>query len=136
MQELEKIRRVIGKHIEEAPHEVLLVLDATAGQNAISQARGFSDAAGCTGIVLAKIDGSAKGGVIVPIRQQFDLPVKFVGTGESMDDMTRFDSGVCKRSAGRRIERSGRQSHPFLSVLRSLIVDNRRLYNPYSFTDR
>lgn len=91
MQELEKIRRVIGKHVEEGPHEVLLVLDATAGQNAVSQARGFSDAAGCTGIVLAKIDGSAKGGVIVPIRQQFDLPVKLVGLGEGIDDMAEFD---------------------------------------------
>jgi fused signal recognition particle receptor len=91
MQELEKIRRVIGKHIEEAPHEVLLVLDATAGQNAISQARGFSEVAECTGIVLAKIDGSAKGGVIVPIRQQFDLPVKLVGLGEQLDDMAVFD---------------------------------------------
>ncbi|MEC8555461.1 MAG: signal recognition particle-docking protein FtsY [Planctomycetota bacterium] len=91
MQELEKIRRVIGKHVEEGPHEVLLVLDATAGQNAVSQARGFSDAAGCTGIVLAKIDGSAKGGVIVPIRQQFELPVKLVGLGEGIDDMAEFD---------------------------------------------
>ncbi len=91
MQELDKIRRVIAKHIPEAPHEVLLVLDATAGQNAISQARGFSDAAGCTGIVLAKIDGSAKGGVIVPIRQQFDLPVKLVGLGEQLGDMAEFD---------------------------------------------
>ncbi len=92
MQELEKIRRVISIHIPEAPHEVLLVLDATAGQNAISQARGFSDAAGCTGIVLAKIDGSAKGGVIVPIRQQFDLPVKLVGLGEQIGDMAEFDA--------------------------------------------
>jgi fused signal recognition particle receptor len=92
MQELQKIRRVIGKHIPEAPHEVLLVLDATAGQNAISQARGFSDAAGCTGIILAKIDGSAKGGVIVPVCQQFDLPVKLVGLGEKLDDMAVFDA--------------------------------------------
>lgn len=91
MQELQKIRKVIAKHIPEAPHEVLLVLDATAGQNAISQARGFSEAAGCTGIVLAKIDGSAKGGVVVPIRKQFDLPVKFVGLGEQMTDMEEFD---------------------------------------------
>lgn len=92
MQELQKIRRVIGKHVEEAPHEVLLVLDATAGQNAISQARGFSDAAGCTGIILAKIDGSAKGGVIVPICQQFDLPVKLVGLGEKLPDLATFDA--------------------------------------------
>ncbi len=91
MQELQKIRKVIAKHIPEAPHEVLLVLDATAGQNAISQARGFSEAAGCTGIVLAKIDGSAKGGVIVPIRQQFDLPVKLVGIGEQLGDMAIFE---------------------------------------------
>lgn len=91
MQELQKIRRVISKHIPEAPHEVLLVLDATAGQNAISQARGFSEAAGCTGIILAKIDGSAKGGVIVPISQQFHLPVKLVGLGEQIGDMAVFD---------------------------------------------
>jgi fused signal recognition particle receptor len=91
MQQLEKIRRVIAKHIPEAPHEVLLVLDATAGQNAISQAKGFSEAAGCTGIVLAKLDGSAKGGVVIPIRQQFNLPVKFVGLGEQMTDLVEFD---------------------------------------------
>lgn len=97
MQELEKIRRVIAKHIPEAPHEVLLVLDATAGQNAISQARGFSEVAGCTGIVLAKIDGSAKGGVIVPIRQQFKLPVKFVGLGEQLDDFAVFDPELFTR---------------------------------------
>ncbi len=91
MQELQKVRKVISKHIPDAPHEVLLVLDATAGQNAISQARGFSDAAGCTGIILAKIDGSAKGGVIVPISQQFKLPVKLVGLGEQLGDMAIFD---------------------------------------------
>ncbi len=91
MQELQKIRRVIAKQIPDAPHEVLLVLDATSGQNAISQARGFSDAAGCTGIILAKIDGSAKGGVIVPICQQFELPVKLVGLGEKLDDLAVFD---------------------------------------------
>lgn len=90
MQELEKIKRVISKQIPNAPHEVLLVLDATAGQNAISQAKGFSQAAGCTGIVLAKLDGSAKGGVIVPIAEQFGLPVKFVGLGEKLDDLADF----------------------------------------------
>lgn len=90
MQELQKIRRVISKQIPDAPHEVFLVLDATAGQNAISQARGFSEAAGCTGIILAKIDGSAKGGVIVPICQQFELPVKLVGLGEKLGDMAVF----------------------------------------------
>lgn len=91
MQQLDKIRRVVGKQIEGAPHEVLLVLDATAGQNAISQARGFSEAAGCTGIILAKLDGSAKGGVILPIRRQFQLPVKFIGVGEGIDDLAPFD---------------------------------------------
>jgi fused signal recognition particle receptor len=92
MQQLEKIRRVMSKQIPEAPHETLLVLDATAGQNAISQARGFSEAAGCTGIVLAKLDGTAKGGVIIPIRQQFNLPVKFIGVGEKDTDLAIFDA--------------------------------------------
>ncbi len=91
MEELSRIRRVIGKVIPQAPHEVLLVLDSTAGQNAISQAKGFSEAAGCTGIVLAKLDGSAKGGVAIPIRQEFGLPVKFVGLGETPDDLAKFD---------------------------------------------
>lgn len=91
MDELGRIRRVISKVIPDAPHEVLLVLDSTAGQNAISQARGFTEAAGCTGIILAKLDGSAKGGVAIPIRQEFGLPVKFVGLGETPDDLAKFD---------------------------------------------
>jgi fused signal recognition particle receptor len=91
MQELAKIRRVIAKQIPEAPHETLLVIDATAGQNALSQAKGFKEAAGCTGIVLAKLDGSARGGVIVPVAEQFGLPVKFVGLGEAADDLEPFD---------------------------------------------
>jgi len=90
MAELSKIHRVIGKQIPDAPHEVLLVLDATAGQNGISQAKGFSEAVKCTGIILAKIDGTAKGGVIVPIRQQFGLPVKLVGVGEKAEDLAVF----------------------------------------------
>ena len=90
MDELTKIRRVIGKLIPDAPHEVLLVLDATAGQNAISQARGFSGAVQCTGLVLAKLDGTAKGGVVIPIRQHFDIPVKYVGVGEQADDLALF----------------------------------------------
>ena len=80
MAELDKIRRVMKKHIEDAPHEVLLVLDATAGQNGLSQAEGFSKAAGCTGIVLSKLDGTAKGGVAIPIRQKFELPVKYIAS--------------------------------------------------------
>ena len=91
MQELGKIRRVASKQLAEAPHEVLLVIDATAGQNAISQAKGFKEAAGCTGIVLSKLDGSARGGVIVPVAEAFGLPVKFVGLGESADDLEPFD---------------------------------------------
>lgn len=91
MQELSKIHRVIAKQIPDAPHEVLLVLDATAGQNGISQARGFTEAVQCTGIVLAKLDGTAKGGVIIPIRQEFQLPVKFIGVGEKPEDLAPFD---------------------------------------------
>jgi fused signal recognition particle receptor len=94
MSELTKIHRVISKKIPEAPHEVLLVLDATGGQNGISQARGFASAVQCTGIILAKLDGTAKGGVIVPIRQQFALPVKFIGTGEKPDDFAPFQPEV------------------------------------------
>ena len=90
MQELTKIRRVVTKLIPDAPHEVLLVIDATAGQNALSQAKGFREAAGCTGIVLAKLDGSARGGVIVPVTEQFGLPVKLVGLGEGADDLEPF----------------------------------------------
>ncbi len=91
MQQLTKIHRVIGKQVEGAPHEVLLVLDATTGQHGISQAKHFTDAVHCTGIVLAKLDGTAKGGVVVPIRQQVGLPVKFVGVGETADDLVPFD---------------------------------------------
>jgi fused signal recognition particle receptor len=91
MQQLSKIHRVLGKQIPEAPHEVLLVLDATTGQNGISQAKHFTDAVKCTGIVLAKLDGTAKGGVVVAIRQQVGLPVKFVGVGEKLDDLIPFD---------------------------------------------
>lgn len=91
MQQLTKIHRVLGKLIPEAPHEVLLVLDATTGQNGISQARHFTDAVRCTGIILAKLDGTAKGGVVVAIRQQVGLPVKYVGVGEKMEDLTLFN---------------------------------------------
>jgi fused signal recognition particle receptor len=90
MQQLTKIHRVIGKQIADAPHEILLVLDATTGQNGISQARHFTDAVNCTGIVLAKLDGTAKGGVVVAIRQQVGLPVKYVGVGERPEDLALF----------------------------------------------
>ena len=92
MGQLEKMRRVAGKKIEEAPHEVLLVLDATAGQNGISQAKGFSAAAECTGIILTKLDGTAKGGVVVPIRQEFGLSVKYIGIGEKAEDFSIFNA--------------------------------------------
>ncbi|QDT31025.1 signal recognition particle-docking protein FtsY [Thalassoglobus polymorphus] len=90
MQELEKIHRVIGKRIEGAPHESLLVLDATTGQNGISQASKFSAAANCTGIILTKLDGTAKGGVVVAIRKKMGIPVKYIGVGEQIDDLQLF----------------------------------------------
>jgi fused signal recognition particle receptor len=93
MQELSKIHRVLGKQISDAPHEVLLVLDATTGQNGISQAKHFTDAVACTGLVLAKLDGTAKGGIVVAIRQQVGLPVKYVGVGEKADDLALFELG-------------------------------------------
>jgi fused signal recognition particle receptor len=91
MQQLSKIHRVLGKQIPDAPHEVLLVLDATTGQNGISQARHFTDAVRCTGIILAKLDGTAKGGVVVAIRQQVGLPVKYIGVGEKAEDLALFE---------------------------------------------
>jgi fused signal recognition particle receptor len=91
MRELEKIRRVVGKQIEGAPHEVLLVLDATSGQNAIVQAEMFKKTIACTGIILAKLDGTAKGGAIFGIKQKLGLPVKFVGVGEKLEDLEPFD---------------------------------------------
>ncbi|MDO4575463.1 MAG: signal recognition particle-docking protein FtsY [Planctomycetia bacterium] len=92
MRELEKIHRVIGKVIPDAPHEVLLVLDATTGQNGISQATHFSESVHCTGLILAKLDGTAKGGVAVAIRQQVNIPVKYVGVGEQADDFALFQA--------------------------------------------
>ncbi len=91
MRELEKIRRVTRKIIPEAPHESLLVLDATIGQNAIKQAEEFTKAVELTGIFLAKLDGTAKGGIVVAIRRQLNLPVKFVGLGEKPDDIAVFN---------------------------------------------
>jgi len=91
MEELKKIRRVIARVVEGAPHETLLVLDATTGQNAISQARLFHEAGDVSGIVLTKLDGTAKGGIIVAIMDQIDLPVKYVGFGEQVDQLKTFD---------------------------------------------
>ena len=91
MQELTKIHRVLGKQVPDAPHEVVLVLDATTGQNGISQARHFTDAVRCTGLLLAKLDGTAKGGVVVAIRKTVGLPVKYVGVGEQAEDLALFE---------------------------------------------
>ena len=92
MRELEKIHRVVARQIEGAPHEVLLVLDATNGQNAIVQAENFKKTVNCTGIILSKLDGTAKGGAIFAVKQKLDLPVKFVGVGETLDDLEPFDA--------------------------------------------
>jgi fused signal recognition particle receptor len=91
MRQLDKIRKVVGRQIEGAPHEVLLVVDATSGQNALRQAEAFSEAAGVTGLFLAKLDGTAKGGVVIAVRDQLGLPVKFIGVGETPDDIQPFD---------------------------------------------
>jgi fused signal recognition particle receptor len=91
MRELTKIRDVVAKRIDGAPHEVLLVLDATTGQNAVAQAKNFAAAIGVTGIMLAKLDGTAKGGVVISIRQQLNIPVKFIGLGETPQDIESFD---------------------------------------------
>jgi fused signal recognition particle receptor len=91
MKELEKIRGVLGRKVPDAPHETLLVLDATVGQNAISQAQHFHEATPITGIVLAKLDGTAKGGIVVAIRERLGIPVKYVGVGEKLDDLATFE---------------------------------------------
>ena len=91
MRELTKIRDVVSRKIEGAPHEVLLVFDATTGQNAINQARAFAEAIDVTGIFLAKLDGTAKGGIVVAIRNDVNLPVKFIGIGETYEDVEPFD---------------------------------------------
>jgi fused signal recognition particle receptor len=91
MRELEKIHRIVAKQIPGAPHEVLLVLDATTGQNAVAQAEQFGKAVKCTGIILTKLDGTAKGGAVFAIKSKVGLPVKFVGVGEGMEDMDPFD---------------------------------------------
>jgi fused signal recognition particle receptor len=92
MDELAKVRRVIAQKLDGAPHETLLVVDATTGQNGLQQARLFGEAAGVTGVVLTKLDGSAKGGVAIPIAYELGLPVKLVGVGEQLDDLRPFDA--------------------------------------------
>jgi fused signal recognition particle receptor len=91
MAELEKMRRTASRVIPGAPHEVLLVLDATTGQNGLEQARKFTDSSGVTGIVLTKLDGTAKGGVVIAIARELNLPIRYVGVGEKIDDLLPFD---------------------------------------------
>lgn len=91
MRELTKIRDVVAKRIDGAPHEVLLVIDATTGQNGVLQAKNFQKAIGVTGIMLAKLDGTARGGVVVSIKEQLNIPVKFIGLGETPEDIETFD---------------------------------------------
>jgi fused signal recognition particle receptor len=93
MQELQKLHRVIGKQLPGAPHEVLLVLDATTGMNALNQAREFNKAVPLTGLVVTKLDGTSKGGMVVAIQKELGLPIKFVGLGEQPDDLQPFDAG-------------------------------------------
>ena len=91
MEELTKIDRVVRRRIEGAPHETLMVLDATVGQNAVRQVEAFGKAVDLSGIILAKMDSSARGGIVVALREEFGLPVKLVGTGEGLDDLESFD---------------------------------------------
>ena len=91
MEELTKVRRVMGKELPGAPHETLLVIDGTTGQNGVNQAAAFLEAVKVTGMIVTKLDGTAKGGVILSIMRQFDIPVKFIGVGESADDLIPFD---------------------------------------------
>ncbi len=91
MEELAKVRRVIERKLDGAPHETLLVVDATTGQNGVQQAKLFNEAVGVTGVALTKLDGSAKGGVAIPIAYELGLPVKLVGVGEQIDDLRPFD---------------------------------------------
>ena len=91
MEELKKVDRVIKKQIPEAPHETLLILDATTGQNAVSQAKTFSEATGVSGLVMTKLDGTAKGGILIAIRDQFDIPILKIGVGEDVEDLQDFN---------------------------------------------
>jgi fused signal recognition particle receptor len=92
MEELKKVNRVIGKRLPGAPHETLLVLDGTIGQNAVAQAKTFAEAVQLTGLVVTKIDGTAKGGIVVAVHEALDVPVKFLGTGEKIGDLEQFDA--------------------------------------------
>lgn len=92
MEELKKMKRVLGRAIPEAPHDIWLVLDATTGQNGLAQVRQFHDRLGLTGLVLTKLDGTAKGGIVINVAQEFRLPIRYVGVGEGVDDLRPFDA--------------------------------------------
>ena len=92
MEELKKVKRIVGRECPGAPHEILLVLDATTGQNAISQAKLFNEAIGVTGIALTKLDGTAKGGIIVGITEEMKIPIRYIGVGEAIDDLKEFNA--------------------------------------------
>ena len=93
MEELKKMKRIVGRECPGAPHEILLILDATTGQNAISQTRLFNEALGVTGIAITKLDGTAKGGIIIGITESFHIPIRYIGVGEKMDDLREFNAG-------------------------------------------
>lgn len=97
MTELQKVARVIGKRLPGAPHETLIVLDATIGQNAVAQAKSFAAAVPLTGIVVTKVDGTARGGIVVAVHEALDVPIKFVGIGEGVDDLAPFDAAEYSR---------------------------------------
>ena len=105
MDELSKMRRVLSKEIESAPHEVMLVIDATTGQNGVLQASSFAKATGVDSIILTKMDSTSKGGIILSIREELGIPVKFIGLGEKVDDLEEFDLedyvyGLCMNLKG------------------------------------
>ena len=92
MEETKKIKRVISKAKEGAPHEIYLIVDATTGQNALAQAREFQEALGVTGIILTKLDGTAKGGIVVAIYSELKIPIRYIGVGEKIDDLKEFNT--------------------------------------------
>ena len=91
MNELSKMKRIISKEIEGAPHEIFLIIDATTGQNGVLQAKAFKECTSLTGVVITKMDGTSKGGIILAIRDELGIPVRFIGLGERMDDLQEFD---------------------------------------------
>ena len=121
MEELKKVRRVMEKALPDAPHETFLVLDATNGQNAIAQAEIFKEAMDITGIVLTKLDGTAKGGVILGICDELKVPVRYIGIGEKVEDLRPFDAARVRRRALRRTDARPRDGHALDPKLRCVV---------------